>query len=177
MDEIHFAPPKNPSNSDCPVNTNKQWCQPWFQSGAKWISHPSTVGIPALQRSVFLLCLRGWWSSSWTASGPWRMPLATTSTSCRIRAWNLPDSFPKRGFRFNHPSLSLSLPLFFSLSLSLSLYTLLTSTPSNNCFWSLVILARENSSCYPGAGRRGFGSVHSCPFPFNQPKGTLEQAV
>ena len=36
MDEIHFAPPKKPWNSDSPVNTNNGFL--WFQSGAKWIS-------------------------------------------------------------------------------------------------------------------------------------------
>ena len=36
MDGIHFAPPKKPWNDE-PVNTNKEWFQTWFQSGAKWI--------------------------------------------------------------------------------------------------------------------------------------------
>ena len=38
MDDIHFAPPKKPWNDDSLVNTNEQSFQPWFQSGAKWIS-------------------------------------------------------------------------------------------------------------------------------------------
>ena len=38
MDEIHFAPPKKPWDDDSSANTNKHWFQPWFQSGAKWIS-------------------------------------------------------------------------------------------------------------------------------------------
>ena len=37
MAEIHFAP-KKPWDADSPVNTNKQRFQPWFQTGAKWIS-------------------------------------------------------------------------------------------------------------------------------------------
>ena len=31
--QIHFAPPKKPSNDDSPVNTSKRF-QPWSQSGA-----------------------------------------------------------------------------------------------------------------------------------------------
>ena len=38
MDEIHFTPAKKPWKDDSPVNTHKLWCQPWCQSGAKWIS-------------------------------------------------------------------------------------------------------------------------------------------
>ena len=37
MDEIHFAPPKEPWNDGSPANSTKQWLQPWFPSGAKWI--------------------------------------------------------------------------------------------------------------------------------------------
>ena len=33
----HVAPPTKPWNDDSPVHINKQWLQPWFQSGAKWI--------------------------------------------------------------------------------------------------------------------------------------------
>ena len=43
MDKIQFAPPEKPWNDDSPVNTNEQWDSPWFHSGAKWISQPSTA--------------------------------------------------------------------------------------------------------------------------------------
>ena len=41
MHEIHFAPRKKAWNNEPPVNTNKQWFEPWFQSGAGF--RPSTV--------------------------------------------------------------------------------------------------------------------------------------
>ena len=50
VDPIHTVdgrnpvPPKKPRNNDSPVNANKRYGFPWFPSGAKWISQPSTVG-------------------------------------------------------------------------------------------------------------------------------------
>ena len=46
--EIHFASPKKLWNDDSPANANKQWFQPWFQSGAKWILSIHSMGSLAL---------------------------------------------------------------------------------------------------------------------------------
>ena len=46
--------PKKPWNDDSPVNTDKQWLQPWFQSGAGF--RPSTVTIDC--KESFRLSIR-----------------------------------------------------------------------------------------------------------------------
>ena len=85
VNEIHFAPPKNPWNDDSLVTTNKQWLQPWFRSGAKWIAPtvPSVVplsvpfrrGFPPggsgqeLQRTLLQTSDRRPPKSSWSLAG------------------------------------------------------------------------------------------------------------
>ena len=64
MHDIHFAPPKKPWNDESPVNTNKQWIQPWFASGAGfrpstavWVSSSSsqeTLWAPLFDRRLLL---------------------------------------------------------------------------------------------------------------------------
>ena len=47
------APRKPLVSDDSPLNTNKQWFQPWFQSGAKWIlSIHSSKACPHLYNHV-----------------------------------------------------------------------------------------------------------------------------
>ena len=47
MDEIHFAPPKNPWNVDSPANMNEQWCLMVAQVVRIGL-RPSTVRAPTM---------------------------------------------------------------------------------------------------------------------------------
>ena len=71
------APPKTPSNDDFPVDTKKPWFQPWFPSGAKWIS-----SIHSMPRSHAELQRRAWSETSRTSQARTTEP----------RAWRRPAS-------------------------------------------------------------------------------------
>ena len=72
MDEM-LHHPRSPGLVIPPANFNKRWFQPWFQSGAKWISSIHSIVVHMNRRDMFL----GAWLKG-GMSGPESCARATT---------------------------------------------------------------------------------------------------
>ena len=81
MDKIHVAPQKKPWNDDCPVKNQQTMVSMLFQSGAKWISQPPTVG-DTTSKQISLHPSEGF---------SWRRSRATTPAVSAAR-WNTSSS-------------------------------------------------------------------------------------